>query len=104
MDVFYFWDEMQKDEIIQLHILFLNIKEKIERLLHDTTLFEEYRKLGILPTEVHRTKEEHKKAVLLLAKKFALILSDEKNSELERIAERLEKMLNKDTVIKRFPP
>ena len=73
---FLFRDEMQKDEIIQLHVLFLNIKEKIERLLHDTTLFDEYVKLGVLPTEVHRTKEEHKKAVLILAKKFAALIDD----------------------------
>ena len=99
-----FWDEMQKDEIIQLHVLFLNIKEKIERLLHDTTLFEEYISLGVLPTEVHRTKEEHKKAVLLLAKKFAIILSEEKNSELQKIAERLDKMLHKGENQKQFSP
>ena len=100
---FLFRDEMQKDEIIQLHVLFLNIKEKIERLLHDTTLFDEYVKLGVLPTEVHRTKEEHKKAVLILAKKFALILSEEKNSELQKIALRLEKMLTKGENQKQLP-
>ena len=87
---------MQKDELIQLHVLFLNIKEKLERLSNDATLFEEYQKLGVFPTEIYKTKEQHKIAVLTLAKKFASIMADEKNSELDKIAMRLAKMIQKD--------
>ena len=98
-----FRDEMQKDELIQLHVLFLNIKEKLERLLNDATLFDDYQKLGVYPTEIHKTKEQHKIAVLTLAKKFAAIMADEKNSELDKIAIRLAKMIQKD-IEKQFTP
>ncbi|KAA0004400.1 MAG: metal-binding protein [Thermoplasmata archaeon] len=84
---------MQKEEIIQLHTLFAQIKNELERQSsRRNEAFEEYEKLGVLPHHVHKSKDDHKKAVFILGKGIALEFSHDKYSGTGRVAERLARM------------
>jgi len=83
---------MHKDEIIQLHTLFVQIKEEIERQLANNHVFEEYKELGIFPQHVHKSKDEHKRAIFILGKEIATVFSTTKYSGPDRVAQRLERM------------
>ncbi|MEA2053905.1 MAG: UPF0058 family protein [Candidatus Thermoplasmatota archaeon] len=85
---------MQKEEIIQLHTLFAQIKNELERQsLGQNVAFEEYNALGILPHHVHKSKDDHKKAVFILGKGIAQVFSrEDKYSGTGRVAERLARM------------
>ncbi len=84
---------MQKEEIIQLHTLFAQIKNELERQSVDNNgAFMEYEKLGVLPHHVHKSKNDHKKAVFILGKEIARIFSHNKYSGIGRVAERLSRM------------
>ena len=83
---------MHKDEIIQLHTLFVQIKEEIERELSNNSIFEEYKALGIYPQHVHKSKDEHKKAIFTLGKEIASVFSTNKYSGPDRVAMRLARM------------
>jgi len=84
---------MQKEEIIQLHTLFAQIKNELERQSsRRNEAFEEYEKLGVLPHHVHKSKDDHKRAVFILGKGIALEFSHDKYSGAGRVAERLARM------------
>jgi len=60
---------MQKEEIIQLHALFVQIRKELEGKYQGTNeFFEEYDKMGVLPHHVHKSKGDHKRAVFILGK------------------------------------
>ncbi len=87
---------MQKEELIQLHTLFVQIKNEIEKQLAEKNgAFKEYEKLGVLPHHVHKSKSAHKKAIFVLGKEIATIFSHDKYSAMGRIAQRLERMCTK---------
>lgn len=84
---------MQKEEIIQLHTLFAQIKNEIEsQSSHNNGAFMEYEKFGVLPHHVHKSKNDHKKAVFILGKEIAQMFSHDKYSSIGRVAERLYRM------------
>ncbi|HDS58684.1 MAG TPA: metal-binding protein [Thermoplasmatales archaeon] len=84
---------MQKEEIIQLHTLFAQIKNELEQQFSSpTAAFEEYEQLGVLPHHVHKSKEDHKRAVFILGKVLAQVFSHDKYSGTGRVAERLARM------------
>lgn len=87
---------MQKEELIQLHALFLQIKNEIEKHLKDKNgAFKEYEKLGVYPHHVHKSKNAHKKAIFTLGKEIANILSYNKFSEFGKIVQRMERIIAK---------
>lgn len=84
---------MQKEEIIQLHTLFAQIKNELEQQFSSSpTVFEEYEQLGVLPHHVHKSKDDHKRAVFILGKVLAQVFSHDKYSGAGRVAERLARM------------
>ena len=63
---------MQKDELIQMHTLLVQIMSHLVRTEVATSdQFSEYVSLGIKPTHVHRSKGEHKRAIFVLGKELA---------------------------------
>jgi hypothetical protein len=84
---------MQKEEIIQLHTLFAQIKNELEgQSPHNNGTFIEYEEFGVLPHHVHKSKNDHKKAVFILGKEIAETFSHNKYSSIGRVAERLNRM------------
>ena len=61
---------MKKEELIQLHTLLVQVKKYCEERGLECD-FSKYNELHIAPSQVHRKREEHKKAVFLLAAEFA---------------------------------
>ena len=84
---------MQKEELIQLHALFVQIKNEIEKHLPEKNgIFKEYEQLGVLPQHVHKSKSAHKKAIFILGKELAEYFSNNnKYASLAKMAQRLEK-------------
>ena len=88
---------MQKEELIQLHTLFVQIKNELEKQLgeHLNGAFNEYDNLGIHPHHVHKSKNSHKKAIFMLGKEIAQVYSYARFSEMERVSQRMERILTK---------
>lgn len=87
-------DEMRKEEIIALHALCHDVKEKIKHLYRlDDACFSEYVALDILPHDVHKSKAEHEKACYVLGKEIAVFFSrDDDYSGFGKTARILEKL------------
>jgi hypothetical protein len=62
---------MNKEELIQLHTLLVQVKEYFEENNFDCD-FTKYNELGITPLRLHRRKEEHKQAVFILLTELIL--------------------------------
>lgn len=64
---FSYGDEMQKEEIIQLHTLFAKIKDEMEKQHPEKKdAFKEYEEFGVLPQDIHKSRYEHKRAAFIL--------------------------------------
>jgi hypothetical protein len=61
---------MKKEELIHLHLLLAQLKKYCEEQGLDCD-FTRYQELGISPIEIHRSKEEHKQAIFVLATDLA---------------------------------
>jgi len=84
---------MQKEEIIQLHTLFAQIKNELEQQFSSSaSTFEEYAELNVLPHHVHKSKDDHKRAVFVLGRVIANVFSHDKYSGTGRVAQRLARM------------
>lgn len=61
---------MKKDELVHLHMLLAQLKKYCEE--NDSYCdFTKYKELGISPFQVHRSKEEHKRAIFVLGTELA---------------------------------
>ena len=61
---------MKKEELIHLHLLLAQFKRSFE----DVGLeygFTRYEELNISPSQIYRSKEEHKRAIFVLASELA---------------------------------
>ena len=61
---------MKKEELVHLHMLLVLLKKYCEEQSLDCD-FSRYYEMKISPIQVHRSKEEHKQAVLVLATELA---------------------------------
>ena len=61
---------MKKEELIHLHLLLVQVKKHCEEQGLDCD-FRRYQELGISPIEIHRSKDEHKQAIFVLATELA---------------------------------
>jgi len=61
---------MKKEEVVHLHKLLFHMKKCFEENGLDCD-FEKYNELYITPRDMQRSKEEHKRAVFLLASELA---------------------------------
>ncbi|HWG89650.1 MAG TPA: UPF0058 family protein [Candidatus Thermoplasmatota archaeon] len=87
---------MHKDELIQMHTLLCQIKNYVEtQSVGQGELFPEYNKMKVSPIHVHRSKGEHKKAIFVLGKELAEVLSSGELSGPGRLHNRLGSMLQR---------
>jgi len=68
---------MKKEELIHLHLLLAQFKKYCEEQGFDCD-FTRYQELGISPIEIHRSKEEHKQAIFVLATDLASMAAKKK--------------------------
>ncbi len=73
---------MKKEELVQLHLLLLQFKQFCEE--HGiVSEFSHYHQLEISPLQVHRSKEEHKRAIFVLVTELVASLTE--NSRVPRV-------------------
>lgn len=58
---------MKKQELIHLHGLLAEISTDFEEHTGKSPMLNDYERLGVRPTSIHRSKTEHKDAVFALA-------------------------------------
>jgi hypothetical protein len=61
---------MKKEELVHLHMLLAQLKKFCEENGLDCD-FARYKELEISPFQVHRSKEEHKRAIFVLGTELA---------------------------------
>ncbi|MDX1611082.1 MAG: UPF0058 family protein [Candidatus Thermoplasmatota archaeon] len=86
---------MHKNELIQLHTLLCQIKNHFEEDVAGEPIFRDYESVGVQPTHVHRSKSDHKRAIFVLGKELAGLMSDDEFSGPARVSNRLEKFASK---------
>ena len=87
---------MQKDGVIQIHMLLFQIKDELEHLSPDiSTLFIEYDENGVFPLHINKSKKDHIKAVYILAEKIAKVFARNKYVGTGKTAERLIRLLKR---------
>ncbi|MBP1987141.1 UPF0058 family protein [Halolamina salifodinae] len=84
---------MHKDELLELHEQMVIIMENFrEREDVETGTFDEYDKLDVDPSHVHKSKSEHKHAVFVLGNALASAMSDDEFSSAGRIGKRMQEL------------
>lgn len=84
---------MHKDELLELHeqmVIIMNYFRGREDI--DQGLFAGYDELDVTPSDVHKSKSEHKHAVFVLGNALADALSDDEFSNAGRIGKRMEEL------------
>lgn len=84
---------MHKDELLDLHeqmVLIMNYFREREDL--DSSLFDAYDELEVRPSDVHKSKSEHKHAVFVLGNALADALSEDEFSNAGRIGKRMQEL------------
>lgn len=84
---------MHKDELLELHdqmVIIMDYFRSQEDI--DVALFEPYDDLEVTPSDVHKSKSEHKHAVFVLGNALAEALSDDEFSNAGRIGKRMEEL------------
>ena len=63
---------MRKIEVVALHSLFRELRRYLEmRDVVESKVFAEYDGLGVTPMQIHLTKGEHERAMLVLSRTLA---------------------------------
>jgi hypothetical protein len=57
---------VQKEELIHLHMLLMQVKKCCESIAKDEIPLERYNSLDISPLHIHKEKKAHKDALLML--------------------------------------
>ena len=86
---------MHKNELIQLHTLLCQIKSHLEQGATTAELFKDYEEMGVAPTHVHRSKTDHKRAIFVLGKDLASMLSTDEFSGPARVSNRFEQLASR---------
>ena len=73
---------MHKEEIVLLHLTLFHIKKLFENAGIANGHFKSYDELGIQPVHIHRSKSDHKKAILMLCKGISEIFKERNPDEL----------------------
>lgn len=61
---------MQKEELLHLHMLLIQIKKYYESLNGEEIITEKYSSLLVSPVHIHKNKVLHKKAILTLGEEI----------------------------------
>jgi hypothetical protein len=84
---------MHKDELLELHEQMVVIMEHFAEYEDvDEELFEPYVQLEVDPSDVHKSKSEHKHAVFVLGNALANAMSEDEFSNAGRISKRMEEL------------
>ena len=59
---------MKKQELIHLHGLLAQVRDQCEEWEDEEFDLDEYERLGVRPTSIHKSKTDHKAAVFELAR------------------------------------
>jgi len=84
---------MYKDELLQLHHLLVCLMKFLVKTGVPRSYFEEYFSLDVSPHHIHRTKAEHKYAVLALATGISRALADNSDLVPQSLSHRLDRLL-----------
>ena len=85
---------MHKEELITLHQMMVEIKDFFERI-NPELKFSQYYALKIDPTQVHRSKMEHKYAIFILGTELANAMRDVEFGASCRISARMRELAEK---------
>lgn len=73
---------MHKEEIVLLHMTLYHIKRLFENAGIANGHFKNYDELGVQPIHIHKSKSDHKKAILMLCKGISEIFKDHSPDDL----------------------
>ncbi|MBN2733434.1 MAG: UPF0058 family protein [Methanomicrobiaceae archaeon] len=82
---------MHKEELIALHQFMYSIKESFEKE-NSNGIFSGYESLKIKPTQIHKSKMEHKHAIFVLGEEIAQAMKDVEPSASKRISDRMHEL------------
>jgi hypothetical protein len=85
---------MHKEELITLHQMMVEIKEFFEKI-NPELKFSQYYALKIDPSQVHRSKMEHKYAIFILGTELANAMRDVEFGASGRISARMRELAEK---------
>jgi len=85
---------MHKEELISLHQMLYEIKDFFEGYNHDLN-FSAYHSLKINPSQLHKSKMEHKYAIFVLGNEIANVMKDVEFSASGRISARMRELAAK---------
>jgi hypothetical protein len=86
---------MYKDELLQLHHLLVCLMKFLLENGAPRSYFEEYLSLDMSPHHIHKTKAEHKYAVLALASGISLSLAENSDLVPQTLSQRLNRLLQR---------
>ncbi|MDR2944734.1 MAG: UPF0058 family protein [Methanosarcinales archaeon] len=69
-------ETIQKQDLIRVHADLVKMKNNYEKMGYQKE-FEDYYDLYITPMHVHKSKDEHEKAIFTLSSKLSLIVAEE---------------------------
>ncbi len=85
---------MHKEELISLHQMLIDVKDYLQEINADSD-FSEYESLKITPSQVHRSKVEHKYAIFVLGNAIAKAMKDIENPAADRMSARMHELAEK---------
>ena len=85
---------MHKDELLELHEQMVTIMEffRDEMDTVDPGLFDPYGELDVRPSDVHKSKSEHKHAVFVLGNALATAMSEDALYDAGRVGKRMKEL------------
>jgi len=94
---------MHKEELIALHRIMAEIKDDFEQR-NPACSFSDYYAQNVDPSQVHKSKMEHKHAIFVLGYEIAAAMQDVEYSSSSRIAARMKELAQKtETEIENNP-
>ncbi|MDD1702087.1 MAG: UPF0058 family protein [Methanoregula sp.] len=85
---------MHKEELINLHQMLYDVKNYFEEVNPDLK-FSQYTALKITPTQLHKSKLEHKYAIFVLGNEIADAMKDVDYTSSARISARMKDLAEK---------
>ena len=85
---------MHKDELLELHEQMVYImrffRDEMDSV--DPGLFDAYQELDVEPSDVHKSKSEHKHAVFVLGNSLATAMSEDEFFDAGRVGKRMKEL------------
>uniref|UniRef100_A0A7C4W3B3 UPF0058 family protein n=1 Tax=Geoglobus ahangari TaxID=113653 RepID=A0A7C4W3B3_9EURY len=84
---------MHKEELVFLHLTLFHVKRFLEEAGVTNGYFEKYDEFGVQPVHIHKSKNDHKRAIFLLCRGINELLRERRYEDLisnPRIREFLE--------------